>query len=292
MVLIKYATRGRVAQFLRNMKLIKDNTVTPYKVIVSCDEDDRTMNNKKIIEYVGSLRCPHSTIHFSKRTTKIGAINRDMEHAGQWDILVNYSDDVRLVMRAWDRRMMACITRKWGTNTDFFAHFSDGYVFDRLPTVSIMGYDYWSRDQYIYYPEYKSFSCDAEAMYVAMMRKRYYYFKDLFFKHDHPANSRLNKYDILYKHNSKYSEHDTQLYFARLKNFFDETEGRDVLLARPELKRYVSSPDTIHVRRGESLRQSLEPDQKTIDRGGDHLKPGQSTRTRWTDNGGSEEPAA
>lgn len=291
MILIKYATRSRVTQFLRNMRQIKLLTVTPYKVIVSCDEDDNLMNNTKVREYTRT-RFPEAKLCFGKRTTKVGAINRDMEHAGEWDVLVNYSDDVRFTIRAWDRRMLAAISRVYGSSLDFFAHFNDGYVGDRLPTVSIIGRDYWKRDLNIYHPSYKSFSCDAEAMYVAMMRRRYHYFKDIIFKHEHPANSRLNKNDILYKHNSTYSDHDTQNYFARLNSFFGETDGMEILLARPELKRYVGNFSPVLYRRGEALPESFEPDQEAITGGRNHLDISRATRPRRPNNRGKEKPAA
>lgn len=238
-ILIKYATRSRPQQFIKAMRNILQTTVTPYKVIVSCDADDKTMNTPQIRDYVAS-RFKNTQMFFGPRDTKVGAINRDMEHAGEWTTLVNFSDDMQFKIRAWDRLMLGRIKSVWGESTDFFAHFNDGYVGDRLPTMSIIGREYWQRDLYIYERGYKSFSCDAEAMYVAMMRGRHRYFRDVYFKHEHPANnSRITKNDSLYKTNSGYSDHDTKHYFARLKNYFDEPSGHEVLDSKPELKRFL-----------------------------------------------------
>lgn len=238
MILIKYATRSRPQHFVRAMRNIVQTTVTPYKVIISCDEDDKTMNTRQIQTYTAS-RYRNAQIFYGPRVTKVEAINRDMDKAGEWDVLVNFSDDMIFKVHAWDRIMLNRINAKWGGTTDFFAHFNDGYVFDALPTMSIMGKQYWDRDTYIYHPSYKSFSCDAEAMYVAMMRRRYHYFKDILFKHEHPANSKVNKNDALYKANSGHSRHDTENYFNRLYNYFDEPSGHEVLNAKYELKQYL-----------------------------------------------------
>ena len=241
MLLIKYATRSRPQQFIKAMRNILQTTVTPYRIIVSCDEDDRLMNTAHMKSYVAS-RFKTTQMFFGPRVNKVEAINRDMDKAGEWSVVVNFSDDMQFKIRAWDRMMLGKIKSVWGESTDFFAHFNDGYVGDRLPTMSIIGREYHNRDGYIYHPSYKSFSCDAEAMYVAMMRGRHHYFKDLLFKHEHPANSRLNKNDSLYKLNSGYSMHDTENYFARLKRYFDEPKGHEVMNAKPELKKFLCSP--------------------------------------------------
>lgn len=242
MLLIKYATRSRPTQFLRAMRMIKQYTMTPYKVVVSCDEDDKHMNTKQIRSYVQS-RFVNAQIFFGPRVSKVEAINRDMDKAGEWDVLVNFSDDVRLVMPAWDRFMLSKINRKWGESLDYFAHFNDGYVGDALPTVSIMGREYYERDNYIYHPSYKSFSCDAEAMYVAMMRGRHHYFRDILFKHEHPANSRIFKNDNLYLANSKHTAYDTKNYFARLNNYFDEPVTKDTPIP---FKQYMTNAGYTH----------------------------------------------
>lgn len=172
-------------------------------------------------------------------------------------------------MRAWDRKMIHHIQNKWGESLDFFAHFNDGYVGERLPTVSIMGLDYYNRDKYIYEHGYKSFSCDAEAMYVAMMRKRYHYFKELLFKHEHPANSRYNRYDALYKENSLHTNHDTPYYFARLNNYFGEPVTEDTPIP------YASYINTVHTGSSQAVRPANDRVKKTVHRkaGGIVTKP-------------------
>lgn len=218
MILIKLASRSRPTKFIRVLENIKRTTLGPYKVIVSADDNDRTMNNKQMIKHVSQQK--NVEMFFGPHSTKVGAINRDMDKAGEWEILVNMSDDFQIVRHGWDNVLRMRIKERW-TNTDYFAHFSDGYVHDKLPTISIMGHDYYQRDKYIYNPCYKSFSCDAEAFYVAIARNCYHYFPDVLFKHEHPGNNRRLKTDVLYKINSYHTSHDTTTYFQRLNNDFD-----------------------------------------------------------------------
>lgn len=188
-------------------------------IVVSADEDDQTMTRGSIKRFCNQFSELH--LIFGKSSSKIEAINRDLDKAGEWDILVNMSDDMHFIVRDWNLQIEGRVRNTWGESLDFFAHFNDGYVGAGLPTMSIMGRDYFKRDGYIYHPSYKSFSCDAEAMYVAQLRQRWAYFPEVLFKHQHPANSPLY-HDSLYRRNSLYSEHDTRNYWQRMKNDFQE----------------------------------------------------------------------
>lgn len=237
-ILIKYATRGRADWFKKamiNMQATISDDVN-YTILVSADEDDPEMNNKHINNFLGSM---NNTIWvFGKSDNKIDAINRDMKFAEDWDILVNMSDDMSFKVPGWDNIIRQRTKDIWRQSTDFFAHFNDGYTGDKLPTMSIIGRQYYERDGYIYHPSYRSFSCDAEAYYVAMMRERYHYFPEILFLHQHPGNTPMAT-DKTYQINSLHTNHDIQIYFERLKNYFYEPSGHEILRARPELKPYL-----------------------------------------------------
>lgn len=220
MILIKLASRSRPAKFARTLENIKRMTLTPYKVIVSADDNDRTMNNKQMLKHVSNFK--NVQMFFGPYCTKVEAINRDMDKAGEWNILVNMSDDFVFKVRGWDQVLRQKIADNWPEG-DCFVHLSDGYVHDKLCTISIMDRKYYERDNYIYHPSYKSFSCDSEAWYVAIARKRHKYFPEVLFTHEHPANNRKLKNDALYKINSYHSSHDVKNYFERLNRDFDLT---------------------------------------------------------------------
>lgn len=215
-LLIKYASRGRPELFQQTINNIVETIDTQdYKVLVSCDIDDVSMKP------FGSINehNPNISISYRNNKSKIQAINNDM-HDVRFDWLVNMSDDMRFTVKGWDQLMLDDIRRKWPTGTDWFAHFNDGFVGHKLPTMSIMGWDYYQRDKYIYHPSYNSVSADAEAMFVAMMRGRHHYFPEVYFNHLHPANTR-QKTDATYLGNHIFDKPDTHNYFERMKICFD-----------------------------------------------------------------------
>lgn len=211
-LLIKYATRGRKLLFVPAIQNICDTVLdTNFEIIVSIDSDDEFMMGLSPNKYL--------SFHHAERTSKVGAINRDMDNV-KFDWLVNFSDDMRFTAPGWDQRMLRKIRSVWDNSTDFFAHFNDGFVGEKLPTMSVMGWDYYQRDKYIYHPSYKSVSCDAEAMFVAMMRGKHHYFPEVYFNHMHPANCRFQS-DQTYRDNDKYGDADTRNYFERMSRCFE-----------------------------------------------------------------------
>lgn len=223
MMLIKYATRGRPLWFKRSIANIMSTISNQdYLILVSCDQDDRSMMNPEMEAFTSA----HEKIKviFGTSKSKIDAINRDMDEVADWDILVNMSDDMQFTSFGWDNVIRQRTQDKWGKSLDWFAHFDDGYAGAALPTMSIMGRTYYERDKYIYHPSYRSFSSDAEAMYVAMMRGCHHYFPDKIFIHQHPSNSPMPN-DETYRINSLQTPHDTKNYFERLNRYFDEPYG-------------------------------------------------------------------
>ena len=152
--------------------------------------------------------------------SKIHAINRGLEIVGDaFDILLCMSDDMRPVHHGWDQVIAQRASQTWPGSRDWFAHFSDGAVGAALPTMSIMGRDYFLRDGYIYHPAYKSFSCDAEAMFVAMMRGRHADFPEVLFRHEHPAFAAAPD-DATYQRNYGHLHTDAEIYFERRRHLF------------------------------------------------------------------------
>lgn len=222
-ILIKYATRGRPELFKSRIQNIHDTIGdVDFEIIASADYDDESMRSfyherDDSLDY----KYPKLKLLFGKGYSKISAINRDMEHAKPWDLLINFSDDMVFVQPNWGPLMINLIKLQWPNTTDFFAHFNDGFVKERLPTMSIMGWDYYHRTGTIYNPAYKSVSCDAEAMFVAMMLGKHYYFPNQLFSHQHPANAPgIISHDATYMLNDKFDAEDTETYFKRREKLF------------------------------------------------------------------------
>jgi len=222
---IKYATRGRAEWFKKALQNINDTISKDcdYFVVVSADIDDPEMADPKLRLFTLALRSTETMnirIFYGNSKSKVEAINADMEGLPHWDILINMSDDMKFVVNDWDKIIEADTKRIW-PDGDFFAHYNDGYVKDALSTMTIIDRKYYERDGYIYHPSYKSFSCDAEAYYVAILRGRHHYFDKVLFLHQHPANTPSAK-DKTYQVNSLHTPHDTANYFKRLNENFGE----------------------------------------------------------------------
>lgn len=159
-------------------KSVVDNATLDWKMIVSVDTDDQyTMGSPEL-----DLICEDNrvSVKFGTSKNKIDAINRDVPKDG-WDILVNLSDDQIFTVKGFDK-----LIAEHCTNSTFL-HLPDGYVNERLATMSIMTKAYYDMFGYIYHPDYASLWCDNEAMEVAQALGCYKYVNEHIFTHDHPA---------------------------------------------------------------------------------------------------------
>lgn len=181
-ILYKLTSRSRPHRCEQTIASIVGNSSADkeYMILLSCDEDDESMNNFDYPNYTdGRL-----VIKKGLSKNKIDAINRDVnEFDWNWDVLVNISDDM-IIEKGFD----SVIRDAFKDTLDLFLHLPDGYANERLATMSIMGKDYYKRFGYIYHPSYESVYCDNEAMDVAKMLSKYVYVNTHVFKHIHPAN--------------------------------------------------------------------------------------------------------
>lgn len=216
------------------------------------------MNNDRVKERLNNYS--NLKYFYGPDEGKIGAINRDINYLDDpWEILVNFSDDMRFTGFGWDVTMINEIRKVWPSGTDFFANFWDGYVPVPLPTMSIMGREYYFRDAYIYHPSYKSFSCDAEAMYVAQMRERYNFFKltkrddrimnkfhdVVLFKHEHPTWLH-SPTDETYDRNATNGDNDVKVYHERMEKYFYVNNPKPhTIHFDPIAKLAVGKPDSV-----------------------------------------------
>src|SRR5262245_12170391 len=92
--LFKYPSRSRPDRFFRCLNSIYHNVSDKDHFHVSCtlDFDDKTMNNKDVIEKINSYK--NISISWGYSKTKIDAINRSMPPI-DWDIVFCMSDDMQ-----------------------------------------------------------------------------------------------------------------------------------------------------------------------------------------------------
>lgn len=180
-ILYKLTSRSRPAKMYKAYRSVADYATLEWQMIVSVDaDDDATMYSE---ELKAIQRDSRVTVKFGISKNKINAINRDVPQSG-WDILVNLSDDQVFTVNGFDK----VIAEHCGNDT--FLHLPDGYVNHLLPTMSIMGIDYYKRFGYIYHPDYASLWSDNEAMDEAIRLGCHKYVNERIFTHEHPAWTR------------------------------------------------------------------------------------------------------
>ena len=197
-ILIKMAIREYQSKFLKLLDACIDklSNENDYHFLISCDDDDVSMNNKNMKEIMDSY--DNLSYYFSPRDTKICACNRDIENVpDDWDVLILLSDDMFPMVDKWDKYISDNM-KKFFPDTDGALWFYDGHRED-LMTYMILGNKYYKRFNYIFYPKYKSFFSDDEFMIVAnrLCRLQICEWPMILFEHQHysfsPEFKKLSK---------------------------------------------------------------------------------------------------
>jgi len=217
-ILYKLTSRSRPVNFFRAINSIQSlSTRDEYHIHATLDFDDVSMNNDSVMNAMDDI--DHLTYRFDFSDSKVHAINRDMEFISyKWDILVNMSDDMIFVKQGFDEIIISDMIHcdDLHGRLDTVLHYDDGNSYkSELMTLSIIGREYYNRDNYIYHPDYISLWCDNEAMEVAKLRGKYKYMGDgnVLFNHLHPMHNKRGVMDAQYR--------KTDSFFAYDKNTFE-----------------------------------------------------------------------
>ncbi len=211
-LLVKFPTKGRKNKFLNVLKkynyLAETNDVY---FLISMDTDDKEMNCdlvRDVLDTYSNLK-----YFYGNSISKIHAVNRDMDLADDWDILLLASDDMIPQKWGYDKIIIEAM-KEYYPDTDGVLFFNDGFKDNKLNTLSILGRKYYDRFKYIYYPEYKSVWADNEFMDVANILKKQTYFEDVIIKHEHPDWGYGDK-DNVHFENIKNESYDRMIYDRR-----------------------------------------------------------------------------
>lgn len=218
-LLIKIPTRSRPVQFFKILDVYYkylSNTI-PYSFLISCDLDDKSMNNSDVINKL--KKYPNLFYYFGKSSTKIEAYNRDMDKHLNFDILLVTSDDAVPSMKGYDKIIVDLMVKNF-PDFDGVINFNDGYVKRVTNTLPIIGKKFYDRFNYIYYPKYKSVCCDHELTLVSRILGKECYSDTTIIKHNHPIYDQKVKYDQLYQRNDKWFDYDVKIYNTRHENNF------------------------------------------------------------------------
>lgn len=210
-ILYKFPSRSRpdkLFKCLDNMTAMMrhDN----YAIEITADLDDDTMFNPTVTGRIENYK--NTRIHYGISTSKVSAINRDMELFQDWDILINMSDDMEFIQSGFDTLILQDYA-KFAVG-DVLMHYPDQAAGAALITMAIMDRKYYDRFNYIYNPEYKSLFCDNEQQEVAKLLGRYVFIKRRLFNHNHPAWG-LAPVDALMTHTESFHKVDKETFERR-----------------------------------------------------------------------------
>lgn len=193
-----------------------DNPIDVY-FLVSYDLNDPSMNNPTMLERIKALGAVPIG-GFS--TSKIHAVNRDMEHAPDFDIAVLVSDDMICQKKGWDTILKVQMQLHF-PDTDGCLFYWDGDPATKrhnegkgLCTMNIMGKKYFDRFGYFYHHSYKSLFCDNEYTEIAQKDNKMVFSDQVIFKHDHYSNNGKQP-DSLMKRTQGFYNIDKANYEAR-----------------------------------------------------------------------------
>lgn len=186
-ILFHLPTRSRPEKAKACIQNIIDNCVSDnYIILVTADRDDGSMNG--FASYY--LHNEKVMVAYGDSKSKIDACNRDIELIHNWQILVNTSDDMLFTVHGFDQVIRdSFFDPKIGYLYDHLMHFNDGNQKSNVCTLSIMGYEAYHKQGYVYHPDYKSLWCDVEETEKFYMTGKYRYMGDdqVIFNHNHPA---------------------------------------------------------------------------------------------------------
>lgn len=185
-ILVKFPTRGRPAKFSETFARYVDYADDPSSIqfLVTMDTDDKTVTMELINQTIETH--PATQIFVGHSGSKIAAVNRDMQYAPPFDILLLASDDMVPQIKGYDTIIRKKMEEHF-PDTDGVLWFNDGHLRNKLNTLCILGYKYYQRFGYIYNPAYRTAFCDNEFMDTANRLKRQVYDSRVIIKHIHPA---------------------------------------------------------------------------------------------------------
>ena len=212
-LLIQFPTRQRPDKLLgylfQYLNLMEDKK--NFRVHISCDTDDLTMNNDKMKDLISYY--PNTDISFNDNKSKIQAVNAGVSER-DWEILILASDDMLPLVKGYDNIIRGLFSTHF-PDGDGVLHFNDGHQGDRLNTLCILGRKYYDRFGYIYNPAYKSLFADNEFDEVSRILARRVYIDQMIIKHEHPDANKAVKWDDLYERNGIPLNEDCTAYNTR-----------------------------------------------------------------------------
>lgn len=218
-ILVKFPTRGRPDLFFNTLDIYYKQASVFHKMhfLVSIDNNDPYMNTDKVKAKLTTY--VNLSFHLGDSKSKIDAVNRDMNFAPDYDIILLASDDMIPQVYGYDEIIRKNM-QEYYPDTDGILFFNDGYRGKDLNTLCILGKKYYKRFNYIYNPEYLSLFADNEFMDLGWILKKQTYFDDVIIRHEHPEHGFHMQKDRIHELNEIHYVTDLMIYRKRKANNF------------------------------------------------------------------------
>ena len=146
-ILIKFPTRGRKTKFFNVLKKYQNlaNNLNNISFLISIDDDDIEMNNIDCLEILSTFKNCQVVVGHS--SSKVHAVNRDIDKVNNWDILLLASDDMIPQIKGYDEIIINKMKDIY-PNTDGVLWFNDGFTKSELNTICILGKRYYEKFNY------------------------------------------------------------------------------------------------------------------------------------------------
>jgi hypothetical protein len=211
-ILIQFPTRRKDKFFqILDLYIKMAKNIEKVHFNISCDLSDSDMTSCDTLYRLKNYGSELVEFTFRDNKTKIEAINSGINYY-DFDILLLASDDMIPQVQGYDEIIRQKM-KEYYPDKDGVLWFCDGYQ-RRLNTLSILGYKYYKRFNYIYHQDYISLWSDNEFMMVADILKKQKYIDNCIIKHEHPANNGRDS-DVLYDKNDKFFNIDQQTFLKR-----------------------------------------------------------------------------
>ena len=214
-ILLKFPSRERPTKLLEVYKKYISMASNSSEIhgLITLDSNDYTLT-PELIKDLEEVH-PQTQIIVSLSGSKIKAVNRDMDKAPDYDIILLASDDMIPQIMGYDEIIRQNMQKLY-PDTDGVLWFNDGLQGSRLNTLCILGKKYYQRFGYIYHPAYKSLYCDNEFMIVANALKKQTYIDQIIIRHEHHVTGKV-PIDPLYAINDSYDKEDHETFAKRLR---------------------------------------------------------------------------
>lgn len=214
-LVIKFPTRNRPEKFKNVFQKYIDMLSNKHEVefIITMDEDDSTMNNQEIKNWLDEKKQKNNIKYFyGNSKSKVEACNADMQGV-DGDVLLLAQDDMIPIAKDYDDIIFETFKKSF-PDFDGAIKFWDGYrsIEDTLITLMIVGFKLYRKFGYIYHPSYKSVYCDNEQTEIFIKLGKYINSPICIMKHDWVPES----FDYLHARNES-----DELYKIDGKNFND-----------------------------------------------------------------------